>query len=120
MKFFFLLLLISTPYVLADHHDHGHHGHDHHGHGHGAQKGPINKAQARVLGMDEIKVQIFQSKIDGSWANASFEKAELKEHDGHKEWIVTYTNEQGKKGKKLYLFFEENGDFLSSNFTGKH
>ena len=67
----------------------------------------------------KIRVLIFQEKIDKSWENAKFENAEIKETKSVKEWLVTFTNEKGVKGKKLYIFLKLNGDFVAANFTGK-
>ena len=35
------------------------------------------------------------------------------------EWVVTFNNKKGLKGKKLFIFLKLNGDFVAANFTGK-
>tara|TARA_B100001971_G_scaffold84647_1_gene78061 strand:+ start:176554 stop:176796 length:243 start_codon:yes stop_codon:yes gene_type:complete len=79
----------------------------------------IEHAEAKKNAEGKIRVLIFQEKIDKSWKKAVFDKAELIGVKGKKEWKVTFINEQGVKGKKLYIFLKQDGAFIAANFTGK-
>ena len=49
----------------------------------------------------------------------SIKKKELKIFGKKTEWVVTFDNEKGVKGKKLYIFLKLSGEFVAANFTGK-
>jgi len=88
-----------------------------HGHSHGqgqthseeVKKSQINEVEAKENAIIKIKVLIFQEKVDKSWEEAKFDKAQLIDVKGKKEWLVTFTNELGVKGKKLFIFLKHNG-----------
>jgi hypothetical protein len=93
-------------------------GHSHgHGHSHGAPK--ISKEKTGELGRSHIERLIKSGKLDASWKSATFDKSEKKNFKGKTEWVVTFNNEKGVKGKKLYIFLKLSGDFVAANFTGK-
>ncbi len=97
-------------------------GHSHgHGHSHGAPKEvkKIDAEKAEKLARSKVRVLAFQEKVDASWNDAKLASAELKEFKGKKEWLVTFSNEKGKKGKTLYVFLKPDGEFVAANFTGK-
>lgn len=127
MKFIItLLILTSTTTFAGPGHNHGHgHSHGHgHGHSHGDEGHSPEKAKSDIEMIKEncqgkIRALIFQEKIDSSWSEAVFESAEIKEHDNQKEWAVTFTNEKGIKGKRLYLYLSLSGELIAANFTGK-
>lgn len=106
----------------------GGHGHDHgneHSHGdgpshsHSIESKEIDAKQAEEAGRKKIRVLVFQDKVDESWNSAKFDTAKIKEFEGKKEWVLTFTNEKGVKGKKLYVFLKLSGEFVAANFTGK-
>ena len=99
-------------------------GHSHdkgQGHSHGApakiQK--IDAKKAEKLARNKVRVLAFQEKIESSWNDSKLASAEIKEFKGQKEWLVTFSNEKGKKGKLLYVFLKLDGEFVAANFTGK-
>mgnify|MGYP006269865545 CR=1 FL=1 len=93
-------------------------GHSHgHGHSHGTHK--ISKEKTGELGRSHIERLIKSGKLDSSWKSATFDKSEKKNFKGKTEWVVTFNNEKGVKGKKLYIFLKLSGDFVAANFTGK-
>jgi hypothetical protein len=107
------ILTASLNSFAGPGHSHGGHSHPH-GQSHD-KKVVINKLQAQTRAMDRIKVLIFKNKIDSTWSDAKLDKAiKVK-----KEWLITYTNEKGVKGKKLYVFLDLSGKFIAANFTGK-
>lgn len=102
-------------------HSHGH------GHSHTASGGhetpkkaeEVDAKKAEKFARNKVRVLAFQDKIDESWNKAELKSAEVKEFEGKKEWLVTFSNEKGKKGKILYVFLKLNGEFVAANFTGK-
>lgn len=88
-----------------------------HGHAHGAKI--LNIDEAKTAGQFNLERLVKINKIDKSWLKASFEMAEQKKFGKKNEWLVTFNNEQGVKGKKLYIFLKPNGEFVAANFTGK-
>ena len=97
-------------------HSHGHgHGHDH-GHTHGVK---INAKTAEIIARKKILTLTKSQKVDISWNQAKLSSAVIKKFLGQKEWLVTFSNELGKKGKTLYVFLKPNGKVIAANFTGK-
>tara|TARA_B100001248_G_scaffold165189_1_gene124916 strand:- start:9126 stop:9443 length:318 start_codon:yes stop_codon:yes gene_type:complete len=94
------------------------HGHSH-GHSHGKKSNSITEDKAKSVATSEIKRLIGLKKLDSSWENATFDKAEKKKFKGKSEWVLTFDNENGVKGKKLFVFLSLAGDFVAANFTGK-
>jgi hypothetical protein len=84
-----------------------------HGHGHGAPA--INKEKTGEIGRNQIERLIKAKKLNASWKKATFDKTVSKKN----EWLVTFDNEKGVKGKKLYIFLKKSGEFVAANFTGK-
>ena len=117
-----LMSLIMSTFTFAGiggGHSHGH-GHSH-GPGHGVIiKGKkIDAAKAEKLARNKIRVLAFQSKVDVSWNFSKLDSAIIKDFMGKKEWLLTFSNEKGKKGKTLYVFLKLDGEFVAANFTGK-
>lgn len=108
-----LSLTLGTLGFSGTGHDHG----DGHSHTHGEEK--ISHDKAKSIGKKQIERLVKAKKIDSSWLFAGFEKAETKKFKAKKEWVITYINEKGVKGKKLYIFLSLTGDFVAANFTGK-
>jgi hypothetical protein len=106
-----LALCLST--FAGPGHGHGH-GHDH---DHAA---PVaSKEKIGEIGRHHVERLLKKNKLDKSWKNAAFNKSEIKSFSGKKEWVVTFKNEKGVKGKKLYIFLKTTGEFIAANFSGK-
>ncbi len=91
------------------------HSHDH-GHGHSHGEAPtISKEKTGEIGRTHIQRLVKEKKIDSSWLNSDFDKSVIKKN----EWLVTFNNKNGVKGKKLYIFLKKSGEFVAANFTGK-
>lgn len=91
-----------------------------HGGGHSRVKAPpVSKAKTVEIGKYHIERLIKAGKLDKSWKNAKHEASVEKKYKDRKEWVVTYNNEKGVKGKKLYIFLLKSGEFIAANFTGK-
>jgi hypothetical protein len=107
-----LMTLLFTGLSFAgDGHGHGH-SHDD-GHGHGSHE--IKKEETGVIGRTHIERLIRAKKLGESWKKATFDKTVVKKN----EWLVTFDNDKGVKGKKLYIFLKKSGEFVAANFTGK-
>lgn len=107
-----LFVLLSVRSFAGDGHGHSH-GSD--GHGHSHKKREVKKERTGVIGRIQVERLVNEKKLDASWKKSSFDKSVLK--DG--EWLVTFKNEKGIKGKKLYIFLKKSGEFVAANFTGK-
>lgn len=93
-------------------------GHSHgHGHSHGAPA--ISKEKTGEIGRYHVERLVKAGKLNASWKSAKFDKSEKKVFSGKKEWVVTFDNDKGVKGKKLYVFLKLSGEFVAANFTGK-
>lgn len=90
-----------------------------HGHGHSHDKPAVTEEKTVELGKVHIERLIKAQKLDESWKNASYNKSEKKKFGTRTEWVVTFDNEKGEKGKKLYIFLKLSGEFVAANFTGK-
>ena len=88
-----------------------------HGHSHGAPA--VSKEKTGEIGRYHIERLVKAGKIDGSWKSSTYGKSEKKTFGKKTEWVVTFDNEKGVKGKKLYIFLKESGEFVAANFTGK-
>ena len=90
-------------------------GHSHgHGHSHESTEN-ISKEKTGEIGRTHVQRLIKAKKIDPSWINSRFDKSVVKKN----EWLVTFVNEKGTKGKMLYIFLTKTGKFVAANFTGK-
>jgi hypothetical protein len=110
-----IALILSTASFAS-----GDHGHSHgHGHGHSHDQTEIKKEETGVIGRTHVQRLVKTGKIDKSWMQSKFDKSEKRNFKGINEWIVTFDNRKGIKGKKLYIFLKLSGEFVAANFTGK-
>ncbi len=113
--------ILSFASYAGDGHGHSH-GNEHShggGHSHSHETNEIAKEQTGVIGRTHVERLIKLKKIDSSWKSSMFDKSEKKSFKGKTEWLVTFKNEKGVKGKKLYIFLKLSGEFVAANFTGK-
>ena len=112
------LMLIMAVFSLSSYAGPGS-GHSHgHGHSHGNQK-VISKAKTISVGRYHVKRLVKAGKIDKSWLQSIHDKSIEKKYGKRIEWVVTFDNARGVKGKKLYIFLKLSGDFVAANFSGK-
>ena len=90
-----------------------------HGHSHAHHAPMIKQDKTQEIGQYHVKRLIKAGKLDSSWMKSTFEKSELKTFSGQKEWVVSFKNDKGVKGKVLYIFLKTSGEFVAANFTGK-
>lgn len=107
------LLLISTLTFAGPGGGHSH------GHGHSHSSPDISKDKTKELGAFHIKRLIKSEKLNASWKDATYVSSEKKVFGKQKEWVITFDNKKGIKGKKLYIFLKLSGDFVAANFSGK-
>lgn len=88
-----------------------------HGHSHGLPK--VSKEKTEEIGRSHVERLIKTEKIDLSWKSSTYDKSEQKTFGKRTEWVVTFDNEKGVKGKKLYVFLKLSGEFVAANFSGK-
>ena len=117
MKFitFLITLTIATFTYAGTGHGHGHS----HGNGHSHEAVKISKEKTGEIGRKQLQRLVKAEKLDSSWINAKFDASEQKMSNGKTEWLVTFTNEKGVKGKKLFIFLTLGGEFVAANFSGK-
>ncbi len=95
------------------------------GHSHGSKRGHSHGATAlsgkevKEAGQFHVERLVKAGKIDSTWTKAVFDKSEKKKFGKKTEWVVTFNNKKGVKGKKLYIFLKLDGEFVAANFTGK-
>lgn len=112
---FIQLLALSSLVFAGPGHKHSHGKGHHHKH-----SGPeISKEKTQKIGKKHIKRLIQDGKINSSWSTATYKNSEKKKFNGVDEWVVTFQNTDGVKGKVLYIFLKLDGKFVAANFTGK-
>jgi len=90
-----------------------------HGHSHGNKAPAVKMEKTQEIGKYHVDRLVKAKKIDASWSTATYAISEKKRF-GHKvEWVVTFTNDKGVKGKKIFVFLRLSGEFVAVNFTGK-
>ncbi|MFK8137681.1 MAG: DUF6488 family protein [Bdellovibrionales bacterium] len=112
------ILIFTLLFSLSGYTGPGH-GHSHDGSHSHSKKARISEEAAKTKGLEHIKRLIKLEKIDPSWSEAVFDKSVKKGFRRKKEWVVTFNNQNGKKGKKLYIFLKMDGQFVAANFSGK-
>ena len=117
MKSLFLCICLSLSVAYAG----PGHGQKHsHGHSHSHKKRVnVTEKETKEIGKHHIDRLVKAGKIDKSWENAKYDLSLKKKFGKRLEWVVTYTNDKGKKGKKLFIFLRLSGKFVAANFTGK-
>ncbi|EQC50941.1 DUF6488 family protein [Bacteriovorax sp. DB6_IX] len=117
MKYILVFLsLVSLKVMAGPGHEHSHGK----GHSHSHEKSvSISKEQTQAIGRYHVERLVKAKKIDKSWLDSSYEKTIQKTFGKRKEWVLTFVNDKGIKGKKLYIFLKLSGEFIAANFSGK-
>jgi hypothetical protein len=91
------------------------------GHDHSKSTEAVNAKQAVSIASRNVNRLADAGKIDKSWKTIKAKKAERKEFNGTKEWVVVFENTQiaDASKKKMYVFLTLEGDYLATNYTGK-
>ncbi len=117
MKKILIVLLLGSSTLIFAGTGHKHNGA--HGHSHAPKMQNITKEKTGVIGRSHIQRLVKAGKIDKTWKESTFTGSVKKKFSGQTEWVVTFDNVKGVKGKKLYIFLKLSGDFIAANFTGK-
>lgn len=108
-----ILLITFANFVYAGgNHKHGH------GHSHKHDEKTILVGKSKVIAEKEIIRLVSSGKLDKSWKTAKYDKSIKKKFGKNTEWVVTFNNEKGVKGKTLYVFLKISGEFIAANFSG--
>ncbi len=71
---------------------------------------------ARYILFDQIK----RGQLTASWKQASFDSIKKVENRVQPEWVVIFVNQEAPiSERRLFIFFDLEGAYLGSNFTGK-
>lgn len=110
--------ILSLVFLMISGEVFSHSNHKHKPKDHCKKKATKNlNESAHLVGNCHVRRLVDAGKIDSSW-----KKSELKESkalEKTKEWLVTFENSKGKKGKILYIFLTMRGSFVAANFSGK-
>ncbi|WP_372654302.1 DUF6488 family protein [Halobacteriovorax sp.] len=112
---FIIAIAISTYTFGGEGHGHSHSN----GHSHSHEKKEITKDKALVIAKQNIERLIKAKKIHTSWKGSKLDSSVKKKFNNKTEWLLTFSNEEGEKGKKLFIFLNLSGEFVAANFTGK-
>lgn len=102
-----VVALMSNVVVLA------HEGHDH--------DEPLTSTDAASLADKALPGVIKTQKLNASWQKALRKDAKVVNAAGGELWVVSYANTQeaNAANRLLYLFFDDLGNFVTANHTGK-
>jgi len=99
-KLFALCLFLSASSLSS-----AHEGHEH--------AAPLDQAKAVETASIKMQELITEGKLTSKWATVTAATAELKRVDGLQNWVVSYTDEDGKE--RLQLIFTTTGEYVSMN-----
>ena len=79
----------------------------------------LTERRAARLASKTLPTLVEAKKVSASWAKAMHDKVERRSLASQDIWIVSYKNSDAKAGDRLYLFFDEVGNFIEANHTGE-
>ena len=91
----------------------------HPGHEHEEAPPELDEQGAKDRATKEVARLITKKKVEESWKDASVKGVEKRPLKKGWEWLVTFENPAGTKGKVLFVFLKPTGKFVAANFTGK-
>jgi hypothetical protein len=82
---------------------------------------PLTEQQVAELANKSLPELVKGKQVDAVWGKAQQQKVAQAKSDGKDIWVVTYKAAKGSAAGKelLYVFFDDLGNFLSANHTGK-
>lgn len=91
----------------------------HEGHDHDDES--LTEKQVAALATKTLPSLIQGKKIAATWAQAKQEAVTIRSAAGKDVWVVTYKNPSATdaSGKPLFLFFDDLGNFIEANQSGK-
>lgn len=109
-SFCFSLIFAAIPVMVSAHGG---------GHSHAHDKKAVTKEVAKKNAKKELMRLVKEKKIDGSWKSGVFVNMVKKTFGHDEEWVASYSNEKGKKGKQIFIFLKLSGAYIAANFSGK-
>src|SRR5688500_4377553 len=90
-----------------------HEGHDH--------EEELTEQDIAKLGAKSLPAVVKSKKLAASWAKAKQQPVSVEQANGKIVWVVPYKNEAdtGAAIDMLYLYFDDLGNFVDANHTGK-
>jgi hypothetical protein len=90
-----------------------HEGHDH--------EEELTEKQVSQIAAKALPAVIQSKKLAPSWSKAQQEDVTVEQAGGKMLWVVSYKNPGGNvdNGNPLHLFFDDLGNFVDANLTGK-
>jgi Family of unknown function (DUF6488) len=84
---------------------------------------PLSISRMQVIALaNAVKEQLIASKkVPAVWTQIPVRTANLSDMPQGAIWVVRYRNEQEKDSEKqmLYIYIDDNGNYLGINYTGK-
>jgi hypothetical protein len=83
---------------------------------------PITREDASLLGERIVNMLIETKKLPQSWREKQPADVSTRQAPGGASvWVVRYENPEESDGSKrtIYIFFDEYGNFLGGNYSGK-
>jgi hypothetical protein len=101
-------LSLAAVQVLA------HEGHDH-------EDEALSEKRVAQLAARTLPALVKAKKVGAAWSSAQREGITTRDAAGKEIWVVAYKNPDGKVdgGQLLYLLFDDLGNFIESNHSGK-
>ena len=109
LKLLVLALLTATSFQTF-----AHEGHDH-------DEESLTEKQVAQIAAKTLPSLVQAKKVSAGWATAQREDITIRPVAGKDIWVVMYKNPDGKldDGKSLALIFDDLGNFVAANHTGK-
>ena len=106
-----IALAVCSNFIAAG--ARSHEGHDH--------EEDLTEKQVAQLAAKSMPAVIQSKKLSASWSKAQQDGVSVEQANGKVLWVVAYKNTDGKadSGNTLYLFFDELGNYVDANHTGK-
>jgi hypothetical protein len=109
-----LTVMLAATLGLACAQVMAHEGHDH-------EEEALSEKQVGRLAAKTLPSLVQSKKVGAAWNAAQREGIRSRSAAGKEIWVVTYKNPDGKvdNGKPLHLIFDDLGNFVEANHTGK-
>lgn len=88
----------------------------------GDEHGMPQAEESKIIGYAHYVLadKVKRGELAASWEQSSFDSIRKIEHRFQPEWVVVFVNQEAPAGERRYfIFFDLEGAYLGSNFTGK-
>ena len=81
----------------------------------------LNEKQVAQLATKALPSVVQSKKLAASWSKAQQQEVTVQQASGKILWVVAYQNAEAKSASEdmLYLFFDDVGNYVDANHTGK-